>query len=75
MLKAFVGRDEKRELLAGQLAGSSDYGMLRPRLPDNEVKSDVQVDRPVFQKRNAASLKLLSAPFEFLRVWPIQPGP
>jgi hypothetical protein len=38
--------------------------MLRPRLPDNEVKSDVPVDRPVFQKRNAASLKLLSAPFD-----------
>jgi hypothetical protein len=45
MFKVFVGRDEKRDCSLGNSPASSDYGMLRPRLPNNEGK-DRRADRP-----------------------------
>jgi hypothetical protein len=61
MFKLFVGRDEKRELSLGNSPASSDYGMLGPRLSNNEGKDRRADPRPVSQKRNFASFKFLNA--------------
>jgi hypothetical protein len=43
-LKVFVGRHENANCSLGDSPASSDYGMLRPRLPNNEGK-DRRADR------------------------------